>query len=70
MGPAGKKDVNGYREGVRVETPAHSLCQASVGWAGYGGGFRVFAHDEGRVHRNERVPPEEEKGQRRGPGPP
>ena len=29
--------------------PAHPLGQAFVGWAGYGGGFGVSAHDEGRV---------------------
>ena len=46
-------------------TPAHSLGQASlgqasVGWAGNGGGIRVSARDQGRVHRSRKSAPEEE----------
>ena len=51
MGSAGQEDMERDREGVWGGAPAHSLGQASVGWAGYGGSFRIFAHDEDRVHR-------------------
>ena len=55
--------------------PAHSLGQASVGRAGYGGGFRAFAHGEGRVQRVERVLLEkgegkDSEGEERGLSPP
>ena len=48
--------MEGDREGVRVEAPMRSLGEASVGRAGYGGGVRVFAYDEGLVHGNGECP--------------
>ena len=37
VGPAGEEDVEGNREGVRVEAAAHPLGQAPVGRTGHGG---------------------------------
>ena len=66
--------MEGDREGVRVEAPMRSLGEASVGRAGYAGGVRVFAYDEGLVHGNgESVPGgggEDSEGEEGGPGPP
>lgn len=58
-----------------MEVPAHSFGQASVGWVGYGSGFRFFAHDKGRMHSNGEsatrgVEEEETEGEEEGPGPP
>jgi hypothetical protein len=58
-----------------VETPAHSLGQASVGWAGYGGGLEFLRTTRVGCIGTERVPPEEEEGEdsegeEGGPGPP
>ena len=45
VGPAGQEDVESDREGLRVETPAHSLGKTSVGWTGDGSGSSGLAHD-------------------------
>ena len=62
VGFAGREDVEGDREGVRVEASTDSLGQAAVKRKGNGGSFRSFPHDESRVQRNG-VPPEEKDGQ-------
>ena len=49
LGPTGKEDVEGDREGLRVEMLTHFLGQAFVGRAGHGGGSGFPAHDEGRM---------------------
>ena len=73
--PAGQEDVEGDREGVRVEAPTHSLGEAAVGRAGHRGGFRVFAHDESRVLGSGESAPgggggEDSEGEEGGPAPP
>ena len=75
VGSAGKEDVEGDREDVRMEASTHSVSQAAVGWTGDGGSFRIFAHDESQVHRNRecslrRKRGGDSEGEEGGPGPP
>ena len=74
-----KHRASGYLD-VATPAPTSKLTarftmHLPVGRAGSGGSFRVFAHDEGRVHGSGEGAPEEEEGEETegeegGPGPP
>ena len=72
VGPVGK-DVEGDREGVRGETPAHSLGQAPVGWRATETVLDFLRMTRVGCIGTEIEPPEEDggesEGEEGGPGP-
>ena len=54
LAPLDQKAVDGYREGLRTETPKGPLGQMAVAGEVHRGGFGVLEEYQGRVHQHQK----------------